>query len=330
MDITRFYPDDTSTVAEVVDVRNAALNADCPDLIPDTALGYAGAIRYGWDGEVPETYVGRSADGRAAGLLEIHTSEWDNTNLAWLRVIVHPHARRQGYGSALLEAGMKRAGELGRHSIGGDGLDLPHIVRFAQAHGFERRASEINRRQHLDRLDRDDLGRLRDEAADAASGYELVRIVGRSPATLLEPIAAMTSAINDAPTDDLDIEDEVFSAERIAGHENSMLSRGHRLYRLMARHRSTGELAGHTMVAVERERPEIGWQCDTSVVRAHRGHRLGLLLKSEMLHWLAEVEPQLATLDTWNAESNDHMIAVNERLGYRVVARILDFQRPTG
>jgi GNAT superfamily N-acetyltransferase len=330
VNITRFYPDDDATVADVVDVHNAALDADCPDLIPDTPVSYAGAIRYGWDGEVPETYVGRTADGRAVGLLEIHTSEWDNTNLAWLRVIVRPDLRRQGHGSALLEFGMTRAGELGRHSIGGDGLDLPHIVGFARAHGFERRASEINRRQYLDRVDRDVVGKLRDEAARAASGYELVRIVGRSPDDLLEPIAAMTAAINDAPTDDLDIEDEVFTAERIAGHENSMLGRGQRLYRLVARHRSTGELAGHTVVAVERERPEIGWQLDTSVVRTHRGHRLGLLLKSDMLHWLAEVEPQLATLDTWNAESNHHMIAVNEQLGYRMVARILDFQRPSG
>ena len=46
-----------------------------------------------------------------------------------------------------------------------------------------------------------------------------------------------------------------------------------------------------------------------------------------MLRWLAEIEPQLETLDTWNAESNDHMIGVNERLGYRVMGRELQFQR---
>ena len=46
-----------------------------------------------------------------------------------------------------------------------------------------------------------------------------------------------------------------------------------------------------------------------------------------MMRWLAEAEPQLETLDTWNAESNDHMIGVNERLGYRVMGRELQFQR---
>jgi hypothetical protein len=46
-----------------------------------------------------------------------------------------------------------------------------------------------------------------------------------------------------------------------------------------------------------------------------------------MLLWLAEAEPQLETVETWNAESNDHMIAVNEQLGYRVLAREVQFQR---
>jgi GNAT superfamily N-acetyltransferase len=104
---------------------------------------------------------------------------------------------------------------------------------------------------------------------------------------------------------------------------------GHRLYRLVARHRASGELAGQTVVAVDGERPELGEQHDTSVVAAHRGHRLGALLKLEMLRWLSEAEPQLREIDTWNAESNDHMIGVNEVLGYRVLGRVLDFQRPT-
>jgi hypothetical protein len=64
------------------------------------------------------------------------------------------------------------------------------------------------------------------------------------------------------------------------------------------------------------------------VARAHRGHRLGLLLKAGMLLWLAEAEPRIETVDTHNAESNNHMISVNEALGYRVMARAVEFQGP--
>jgi len=167
---------------------------------------------------------------------------------------------------------------------------------------------------------------LHEEAASAAASYDLLRIVGRTPAELMDAVAEMTAAINDAPTDDLDIEDEVFSGERIEGFETAMLARGRRMYRVVARHRDTGELAGHTVVQVESGRPEIGHQGDTSVVRAHRGHRLGVLVKTEMLRWLADVEPHLASIDTWNAESNDHVIAVNDVLGYTVLGRGLQFQ----
>jgi hypothetical protein len=62
-------------------------------------------------------------------------------------------------------------------------------------------------------------------------------------------------------------------------------------------------------------------------VAAHRGHRLGVLLKTDMNLWLREVQPKLSTIDTWNAESNDHMIAVNDAIGYRIMGRELQFQK---
>ena len=74
------------------------------------------------------------------------------------------------------------------------------------------------------------------------------------------------------------------------------------------------------------ERPQLADQHDTTVAPAHRGHRLGLVLKGEMVRWLRDVEPQVEEISTWNAESNAHMIAVNEQLGYEVLGRALSFQ----
>ncbi|HEU4910767.1 MAG TPA: GNAT family N-acetyltransferase, partial [Actinomycetes bacterium] len=111
------------------------------------------------------------------------------------------------------------------------------------------------------------------------------------------------------------------------GFEAAQLAHGRRMRQLVARHKESGVLAGHTVVGVESDRPWYGDQFDTSVLREHRGHRLGLLLKIGMLRWLAEVEPQLRMIDTWNAGSNEHMIAVNEALGYEVVATATEYQR---
>jgi len=326
MQIEEYTADDADVVAEVVTIANAVRQTETPWVHPSTVTTLGGMLRYGWDGERPHAFVARE-DGRIVGRSEYWVSEWDNTHLAWLGVEVHPDARRRGVGSALVGALVERARVEGRTTLGTDGWDAPATYGFTAAHGFEKASQAINRRQFIADIDQDVLAKLYDEAAIAAAAYELVQIVGPTPDDLMDRVAAMSAAINDAPTDDLDIEDEVFPPERIRGYENAVLAKGERMYRLVARHKDSGELAGHTIVAVEAERPKLGHQHDTSVVREHRGHHLGLLLKSAMLLWLADVEPQLESVDTWNAESNDHMIAVNEQLGYRVLGREVQFQR---
>jgi len=325
MEIVEFTVEDSHTVEAVVDLVNAAGKVDSPFAHPQTVLGFSGTMRYGWDGEAPTMFAARES-GSLVGLVEVHTSGWDNTHLAWVEFVVHPDLRRRGHGSRLLEFAKETTRSLGRTSMGCDGWDNDTTNGFATPRGLPRKSSAINRRQFLASVDRQELETMYDEAPTAASPYELIRITGHTPDDMLKAVAKMTEAINDAPTDDLDVEDEVFPKERILAYENAQEARGNRLYRIVARHRDSGELAGHSVVAVEAERPAIGEQHDTSVLRAHRGHRLGLVLKADMVRWLAECEPGLETIDTWNAESNDHMIEVNEKLGYQVLARGLQFQ----
>jgi GNAT superfamily N-acetyltransferase len=327
MQIEEFTVADASAVEEVVALTRAVEKADSPWVHPTTVTTYTGSMRHGWDGETPRCFLARDTDGVAVGSSEFWIGEWDNTDLAWLGVQVHPDRRRRGVGTALMTRMLELTRETGRTKVGVDGWDDEVVRAFADAHGFEKKSQAVNRRQFLADVRPGALDRMYDEAAAAGSAYELVRVVGRTPDELMDKVAVMTAAINDAPLDDLDIEDEVFPPERIRSYEEATMARGRRLYRLIARHRETGDLAGHTVVAVEEDRPAYGHQHDTSVVRAHRGHRLGLLLKAGMLRWLADVEPQLESVDTWNAESNDHMIAVNEALGYRVLGRALQFQR---
>ena len=45
-----------------------------------------------------------------------------------------------------------------------------------------------------------------------------------------------------------------------------------------------------------------------------------------MMRWLAEAEPQLEVLETWNNADNRFMISVNELLGYRLSATLRDLR----
>jgi GNAT superfamily N-acetyltransferase len=327
VEIMRVSPDDEVGCADAVAVMNASAKVDCPESLLPTPRGYANSLRYGWDLDPPRAYLARDTDGTAVGLLSADAPTYDNTNLVWLGVDVHPDYRNRGVGTELLAYGEALAAELGRTSLGASSWDLPKSEAFAQRHGFERKATAVNRRQDIANLDWAVVQKLYDEAAAVASSYELLKVTGPLPEELLEGMVAVTASINDAPKDDLDIEDDEYSPERLRAYEQAQVKSDRSLYRVIAREKSTGALAGHSTITVEHERPHIGEQNDTAVSRDHRGHRLGALLKSAMLLWMRDQEPALTQLDTWNAESNNHMIAINEQLNYRIIARALEFQK---
>jgi RimJ/RimL family protein N-acetyltransferase len=87
-------------------------------------------------------------------------------------------------------------------------------------------------------------------------------------------------------------------------------------------------MAALTVVTVDPDVPGWGHQQITAVTRQHRGHRLGLLVKAAMLEWLAETEPRLERIETYNAGSNQYMIAINEALGYAASGQFRSAELP--
>ncbi len=326
MELREFGPDDVEDVAVYAALDNAASGVDSPWRTPVTPHRVAMSLRHGWDGEPARAFL--VLDARTpVGLASLSTSDHDNLELAWLDVAIHPDHRRRGVGTEVVEALHDECRRLGRPLVGISGWEGEPARGFAAALGYDAKSVAVNRRQPVRDLGPAFFEEAYAEAEPHAHDYELVRVAGLSPESMLEALAQVTASINDSPLDDLEMEDEVYSAERVRAFEHSQVGSGHRLYRVVARHRATGELAGHTVATVDAELPTHGNQEDTTVVAAHRGHRLGLLLKADAGRWLCEVEPQLLALDTWNADSNDHMVSVNLRLGYQVLGRGVQFQQ---
>ncbi len=117
---------------------------------------------------------------------------------------------------------------------------------------------------------------LYDEATRHAEDYQLVRQKGSTPPERVESMVALHEAISDAPPDDPDADPDHWSAERVRSYEEAMAGRHQTLYRVIARHRGTGAWVGQTVLCVDEVAPDTAFQEDTSVVRAHRGHRPGL------------------------------------------------------
>jgi hypothetical protein len=191
---------------------------------------------------------------------------------------------------------------------------------------MQRALGEAMRRLDLTDDLRDRHRALLADAVKHADGYVLDGWTGPAPEDLLPAMADLLEAMNDAPMDELEWDDERMDPARVRRGEEYRAEMGWRTHRVVARHEVSGELAGLTEVAVHPEGWTHAFQLDTCVARAHRGHRLGLVLKLAMLQRLADLEPQLRVIDTWNAASNLHMIGVNEALGCRVVYTSAEWQ----
>lgn len=328
MELVEYRADDAVAIEAAVTIERAVTLADSPWERPPTTYRRTMLLRHGDDGEIGRHFLVRQ-DGTDVGLIAIYASDHDNLELAWVWVCIRPDLRRRGLGTAALELAVEECRQAGRPLVLLWGWESESTRRFAERAGFTERGIEVRRVQDLDGTpaERARFAELHEEASRHAGDYELIRLSGASPDELLPALVEVTMAINDAPMDDLEMEDERYDVDRVRAYEDAQLASGFRFRRVVARHRTTGEIAGHTVVVVDSEQPAWGEQHDTAVVPAHRGHRLGLLLKSEMLLWLADDEPQLRHVLTENMESNSPMVTVNELLGQRIAARQLLFQR---
>jgi RimJ/RimL family protein N-acetyltransferase len=78
-----------------------------------------------------------------------------------------------------------------------------------------------------------------------------------------------------------------------------------------------GRLVAFTDLHVPLATDEQARQGATLVLREHRGHRLGALVKSAVLRDLATASPQTRRITTYNLEGNAPMVAVNTALGFQ-------------
>lgn len=321
--------------AAMVDVRNTVeaagygtdeLNFSAEELLP------------GWTNQEygPKRLFVARADGRIVGRAVFETQADAQSDYAWLLVQVHPEWRRRGIGTALTDRLEQLAIEEGRttqvvYAVSPDApgprlsaptgfgslpADNPE-VRFLIGRGYSLEQIERGSRLPLS----DDLGELtrQFEAARATSGpdYLLRYWIDHSPPEWREDVALMyTRMSTDAPTAGIEEPEDVWTVERLVTHEEAEAASPRTTLTAAVEHRPTGRLAGFTELSVPADlnRPVV--QEDTLVLKEHRGHRLGMLLKAANLLYLARERPGHPSVITFNAEENRPMLDVNEAIGF--------------
>jgi GNAT superfamily N-acetyltransferase len=310
------------------EVHLAAQRADEPYSPALTERPFRGWLTVGWMGDPREVWVARGPGGAVAGWYRLELPDRENLDRAQLDLTVRPEDRRRGIGRALLRHAAARARAHGRPVLSASARNGTPGEAFARSAGATPGLVDIQRVMELDDLSA--LPRLRETAERASPEYSLVSWTGPVPEEFIEQAAGLYAALNDAPRSPGSAP-EIWDAQRVRERVNGLYPHfGLREYAVAARHEPSGELAALTQVGVDPADPGWGVQMNTTVIRKHRGHRLGLRVKIAMLKLLAAPEPRLERIVTWNAEANKYMIAVNEALGYTVLGQPVTVWRIEG
>jgi GNAT superfamily N-acetyltransferase len=272
----------------------------------------------------------------ASGHFELQADEPDT---ALLMLQVPPEVEGRGIGRALADALEAAVAEEGRRKIiayapeadfGGDRLASPtwfgsvpansRTTRFAQARGYALR--QVNRYSRIAFPVSGVVAQLAAAIERSGPDYRLHSWLGRTPERWLDDVALLITRMStDAPDAEVGTPEDVWTAERLAA-EDARKERDdpRRFVTTAVEHVPTGRLVGFTEYSVPPQAERAASQYATLVLREHRGHRLGMLLKIANLAYLEQMAPGHPSATTWNAEENRPMLDVNEAIGFVGVA----------
>lgn len=252
-----------------------------------------------------------------------------NRNLSWFWIELDPAVRRQGLATRLLDVVLAAAEADGRTVTGSSATEDSAGAAFLAATGTTKRAIERKSRLDIPKVDDALLKQWVDDAAVKAPGYSAVAWDGPVPDEHLDAFIRVRHVMNTAPRDDIEMEDWVHTPERQREQEEKILAKGDFWWTIAVRHDESGEFAGFTDIYFSKWWDDLCWQGNTGVDPAHRGKAIGRWLKAAMLLRLKAEKPECWRIDTWNAGSNEHMLAINNDLGFEVVQWFSAWQGPT-
>jgi mycothiol synthase len=252
---------------------------------------------------------------------------WDH--VLWTHVAVPPETRRQGLGRQLLDRAADVAQRRGLRLVTGRTKDnVPAGVAFCAAMQAEQAMVTEENRLDLHSADRTLIDRWLADGPRRAPAYRLLFVAGPTPPDLADEAASVLNVMNTAPRENLDVGDIRITAELLRQNDEAMSAMAAERRAYYAVDAESGKFVGLSDITVRPELPDRVWVGDTAVDPAHRGQGLGKWLKAAITQHILDDLPRVRWVITWNAGSNEPMLAINHDLGFRAVAVYTTWQVP--
>lgn len=320
----------------------------------DRCLTPAEAMEF-WRGneyEERQLYIARLGT-ELVGMCSVTLPLRENTSTAGIDVLVAPAHRRRGWGRRLLEHAESVAAGRGRTSLdsyceiplelversagllpaksGAGGLPRDEAsTAFASGAGYELEQVERSSRLALP-VPPEHLEMLAAEASAFARDYTMVAWAESCPDEFVAEYAVLKARMStDVPTAGLDWGAEDWDIARVRDEERTLARSGVQVQVAAAVHRASGGLAAYTVLNWRPDVPATVIQQDTLVSAEHRGHRLGMQVKLANLRLAQQRWPAARSVLTWNANENQHMLAINISLGFKPAGYEGEWQKRLG
>ena len=250
-----------------------------------------------------------------------------NGKFVWYYIHITPDHRRKGYGTQMLNKIAEIAQEYGAEHLQG-GTMIESGKQFMQYHDAILGLSERVSRLTMANVDWEMMQRWVDDGAARNPDVQIIRFEGLPSEEDIEAYCQLVTDLDkEVPLEDMQEESYTFTVEEARKRHERITKASNREIALYAKD-SDGSLMGLTGMYHQNGVDTVSHVGLTGVLPKYQGRGLGKYLKASMALDVRENFPKVKHSNTFNAQSNEPMLHINIKMGFKPHQEFVIYKMP--